>query len=30
MRPEPIREIAPPVWVLPLISSLPRGQRRES
>ncbi len=28
MRPEPIREIAPPAWPLPLISSLPRGPRR--
>ncbi len=27
MRPEPIREIAPPAWPLPLISSLPRGPR---
>jgi uncharacterized protein YaeQ len=27
-RPEPIREIAPPAWPLPLISSLPRGPRR--
>jgi hypothetical protein len=28
MRPEPIREIAPPAWPLPLIGSLPRGPRR--
>jgi hypothetical protein len=27
MRPQPIREIAPPAWPLPLISSIPRGPR---
>jgi hypothetical protein len=27
MRPQPIREIAPPVWSLPLISIRPRGPR---
>jgi len=26
--PQPIREIAPPAWPLPLIASPPRGPRR--
>ena len=28
MIPQPIREIAPPAWPLPLISNPPRGPRR--
>lgn len=28
MHPQPIREIAPPAWPLPLIASQPRGPRR--
>ncbi|MGD0040769.1 MAG: hypothetical protein ABSE84_10215, partial [Isosphaeraceae bacterium] len=30
MRPQPIREIAPPAWPLPLISNPPRGPRRSA
>ena len=30
MRPQPIREIAPPAWPLPLIANPPRGPRRSA
>jgi len=30
MRPQPIREIAPPAWPLPLISNPPRGPRQSA
>jgi hypothetical protein len=29
-RPQPIREIAPPAWPLPLIAIEPKGPRRDA